>query len=98
MAYLDGSTITVDAILTRYGRKMLAQSNGFNITKFALGDDGIDYGMYNVNNPTGSAKYGQAITDMPQIEAVTADHANLKYHLMTWDRDKVFIPKITLSG
>ena len=43
MGYLDGSSITVDAILTKQGRKMLAQGQGLNITKFALGDTGVDY-------------------------------------------------------
>ena len=48
MGYLDNSSITVDAILTKKGRELMALNNGsFNITSFALGDDEIDYSLYN---------------------------------------------------
>ena len=46
MAYLDNSEITVDAILTKKGRQKLASGQSLNITKFALGDDEIDYTLY----------------------------------------------------
>ena len=50
MAYLDNSTITVDAILTKKGRERLSSGgkgqNGFQITQFALGDDEIDNELY----------------------------------------------------
>ena len=40
MGYLDNSSITVDAILTKRGRELLARNDGsFRITQFALGDD-----------------------------------------------------------
>ncbi|MBC8389714.1 MAG: hypothetical protein H8E13_16950 [Actinobacteria bacterium] len=46
MAYLDNSTITVDAILTKTGRKLLSQGNNkFKITKFGLSDSEVDYGL-----------------------------------------------------
>ena len=43
MAYLDNTTITVDAILTKKGREKLAAGQPLNISQFALGDDEIDY-------------------------------------------------------
>ena len=43
MAYIDNQTITVDAILTKKGRELLAQNGNLNITSFALSDDEIDY-------------------------------------------------------
>ena len=44
MGYLDNSSITVDAILTKRGRELLARNDGsFQITQFALGDDEVDY-------------------------------------------------------
>ena len=56
MGYLNNQVITVDAILTKKGRELLAAGNGaFNITQFALSDDEIDYTLYNPNHPTGSA-------------------------------------------
>ena len=57
MGYLDGSTITVDAILTGEGRKKLANGGGLGITKFSLGDDGVDYKLWNVNHASGSTYY-----------------------------------------
>ena len=50
MGYLNNSTITVDAILTKKGRELLAAgSSDFNITQFALGDDEVDFGLWNIN-------------------------------------------------
>ena len=59
MAFLDNSgDIILDAVLTDEGRRKLAEGNGsFNITKFALGDDEVDYGLYNANHTSGSAYY-----------------------------------------
>ena len=40
MGFLNNTTVTVDAILTKKGRELLAQgTEAFNITKFALADD-----------------------------------------------------------
>ena len=37
MGYLNNTTVTVDAILTKKGRELLARGgNAFNITSFAL--------------------------------------------------------------
>ena len=56
MGYLNNTIVTVDAILTKKGRELLAQGAGaFNITKFALSDDEIDYTLYNPSHPSGSA-------------------------------------------
>ena len=35
MGYLNGNTITVDAILTKHGRQKLAEGQSLGITKFA---------------------------------------------------------------
>jgi len=45
MGYLDGSTITVDAVLTKQGRKLLAQGQSLGIQGFCLSDTGIDYNL-----------------------------------------------------
>ena len=71
MGYLNNSTITVDAILTKKGRELLAAgSSDFNITQFALGDDEVDYGLWNINHPLGSSYYGVLIENMPLVEAI----------------------------
>ena len=62
MGYLDNTSITVDAILTKRGRELLARGDGsFNITQFALADDEIDYTLFNENHPNGSQFFGEAI-------------------------------------
>ena len=59
MGYLDNSSITVDAILTKKGRELLSKGrNSFNITQFALADDEIDYNLWNPAHPLGSSYYG----------------------------------------
>ena len=59
MAFLDNSgDIILDAVLTDTGRMRLAKGDGsFNITKFGLGDDEINYGLYDKNHPSGSAYF-----------------------------------------
>ena len=58
MGYLDNDTIIVDAILTKHGRKLLAEGAAINPTMFALSDDGVDYTLWNTDSPSGSAGYG----------------------------------------
>ena len=52
MGYLDNSSITVDAILTKKGRELLARGRDeFKVTHFALADDEVDYDLYNTEHP-----------------------------------------------
>jgi len=69
MGFLDNSSITVDAILTKRGREILSQGGNFNITKFALSDEEIDYTLYDVTHPDGTDSYGVAIENMSLLEA-----------------------------
>lgn len=84
MGYLDNSSVTVDAILTLKGRQLLAQGNtAFNITQFALGDDEIDYALWNTDHPLGTSYYGTIIENMPITEAIPDETQALKYRLIT---------------
>lgn len=86
MGYLDKSTITVDAILTNRGRELLSQGTGkgnFQITKFAVADDEVDYTLYNVAHPLGSNYYGAIIENMPVLEATPDETQIMKYKLVT---------------
>jgi hypothetical protein len=86
MGYLDKSTITVDAILTNRGRELLAQGTGassFQITKFAVADDEVDYTLYNVAHPLGSNYYGAVIENMPVLEATPDETQTMRYKLVT---------------
>lgn len=98
MAYLDNSIITVDAVLTRKGRECLAKGDGsFNITQFALADDEVDYTLYNPSHPSGSAYYGQAIENMPLMEAFVNENQSMKYKLVTLPRGTSKLPVLDLG-
>ena len=98
MGYLNNTVVTVDAILTDVGRQLLAQQNGqFKITQFDLADDEIDYTLYNPNNPSGSAYYGQAIENMPLLEAFPQANQTMKYKLVTLPRGTAKLPILNLN-
>ena len=94
MAYLDNSTITVDAILTKKGREKLAAGQGLNITQFALGDDEVDYTLYEPAHPKGSAYYDAAIKAIPVTEASPDETQTLRYKLVTLPKGTTKIPKV----
>ena len=98
MGYLNNSVVTVDAILTDTGRQLMAQNEGqFIITQFALADDEIDYTLYNPTNPSGSAYYGQAIENMPLLEAFPLVTQEMKYVLTTLPRGTSKMPVLDLG-
>jgi hypothetical protein len=99
MGYLDNSSITVDAILTKRGRELLARNDGsFSITQFALGDDEIDYTLFNENHPNGTQYASEAIENMPLIEAIPDGSNMMKSQLISLTRGKSLLPYITVSG
>jgi len=98
MGYLNNKTVTVDAILTKKGRELLARNDGsFRITQFALSDDEIDYTLYNPNHPSGSAFYGEAIENMPIIEAFPDETQDMKYKLITLPRGTAKLPVLDVG-
>lgn len=98
MGFLNNSVVTVDAILTRKGRELLAKNDGsFRITQFALADDEIDYTLYNPTHPSGSAYYGQAIDNMPLLEAFPDETQVMKYLLTTLPRGTSKLPILALG-
>lgn len=107
MGYLDKSTITVDAILTNRGRELLSRGTGtgaFQITKFAVADDEVDYTLYNTAHPLGSNYYGAIIENMPVLEATPDETQIMRYKLVTVTGEdltqfgEVIIPQIQLGG
>ena len=98
MGYLNNSTITVDAILTKKGRELLARGRDeFKITQFALADDEIDYDLYNPDHPLGSAYYGAAIENMPIVEALPDETQMMKYKLVTLPKGSARIPVVRVA-
>lgn len=99
MGYLNKATITVDAILTNRGRELLAQGTGptsaFNITKFAVADDEVDYTLYRTDHPLGSRRYGAIIENMPMLEATPDETQTMRYKLVTYTgAGQVIVPQI----
>jgi len=98
MGYLNNTSVVVDAILTDKGRQLLAQNDGsFQITQFSLSDDEVDYTLYNPNHPSGSAFYGEAIENMPIIQAFPEANEIMKYKLITLPRGTAKLPVITVG-
>jgi hypothetical protein len=94
MGYLDNQEITVDAILTKKGRQKLASGQSLNITKFALGDDEVDYSLYDAAHPKGSAFYDASILALPILEANPDETQVLRYKLVTLPRGTTRIPLV----
>jgi len=92
MGYLNNASVTVDAILTTKGRELLSKGNvnGLDIKYFALGDDEVNYDLWNPAHPLGSDYYGIVIENMPVLEASPLPEQNLKSKLIT-------LPKSTPS-
>ena len=98
MGYLNNQVLTVDAILTKKGRELLAKNDGsFRITQFSLADDEIDYTLYNPTHPSGSAYYGEAIDNMPLLEAFPDESQIMKYKLVTLPRGTAKLPVLDLG-
>tara|TARA_B000000557_G_C20813297_1_gene461530 strand:- start:5516 stop:6427 length:912 start_codon:yes stop_codon:yes gene_type:complete len=100
MAFLDNSgDIILDAVLTDTGRFRLAKGDGsFKITKFALGDDEIDYALYNKNHPSGSAYYDLELLQTPVLEAFTNNTSMLKSKLVSIPRTNLlYLPVMKLN-
>jgi len=96
MAYITqgDNVIVIDAIITKKGRENMATGKGLNIVKFALSDDEIDYGQWNPNNSQGSEYYGVKIENMPLTEANPDETRNMRYKLVSQEKDNVVVSVI----
>ena len=83
MGYLNNSTRTLDAILTKKGREILSSGGNFEVTKFALGDDEIDYALWDTAHTRGTDYYGAVIDNLPALEPFNDPSEIMKYKLVT---------------
>jgi len=98
MGFLNNTTVTVDAVLTKKGRELLAQgTNAFNITKFALADDEIDYRLYDTSHPNGTDFYGAVLEAMPLLEAFPDENHVMRYKLVTLPKNTQKMPVLSLQ-
>jgi hypothetical protein len=99
MSFLNNQSIICDAILTAKGRSILAKGQGaFKISMFALADDECDYRLWNPNHPLGSDYYGEAIENMPIIEASPDENQSMKYKLVSLKKSTNRIPVLSVAG
>ena len=99
MGFLNNATRTIDAILTKKGRELLARGqNEFKVTKFALSDDEIDYTLWDVTHPNGSNYYGQIIEAMPVLEAFPDENQIMRYKLVTLPKATTKMPVLQLPA
>lgn len=93
----NSGDIILDAVLTDAGRRRMADGS-FNITKFALGDDEIDYRLYNKTHPSGSAYYDLEIMQTPVFEAVVSQNAAINYGLLSiTNTNLLYIPSFIIN-
>ena len=99
MGYLNNTQIVVDAILTKKGRELLAKGEDqFKITQFALADDEVDYLLWNPAHPKGTDFYGEAIDNLPMIEANPDETQIMRYKLVTLPKSTAKMPMVTIVG
>ena len=98
MGYLDNSSITVDAVLTKKGREILKDGGSLNITKFSVSDTGVDYSLWNPDDPSGSAYYGEAIENLPMLEANVHSEYNLRNRLVSLNQSSIAIPALVIDS
>ena len=99
MGFLDNTTITVDAILTRKGREKLASFGSFDIVYYAFADDEIDYNLYDVTHPQGSTYYGAVLENMPLLESFVDETQVMRYKLFTNEnKDLNTLSYVTVGG
>ena len=98
MGFLDNSSIVVDAVLTKQGRELLKDGKSLEISSFTLSDTGVDYSLWNPDHPDGSAFHGEAIENLPMLEASVHSEYNLRNRLMTLPQNAIAMPVLLLGG
>ena len=99
MCFLNYTSVTVDAILTKKGRELLARGqNEFNITKFALADDEIDYNLWDTAHPNGSNYYGAVIENMPLLESFVDENQVMRFKLITLPKNTAKMPILEIPA
>ena len=99
MGFLNNTSVTVDAILTKKGRELLARGqNEFQITKFALADDEIDYNLWDTAHPNGSNYYGAVIENMPLLESFVDENQVMRFKLITLPKNTAKMPVLEVPA
>ena len=99
MAFLDNSgDILLDAVLTDAGRQRMARGE-FKIVKFAVGDEEINYELFNSDHVSGSAFFDLEIMQTPILEAFTNNTSTMSSKLLTITRNNIlYMPTLKLNN
>jgi hypothetical protein len=93
MGFLNNTSVTVDAVLTKKGRELLARGQDeFKITKFALADDEVDYRLWDTAHPNGSNYYGSVIENMPILESFVDENQIMRFKLVSLPKNTAKLP------
>jgi len=96
MGFINNTSYILNAVLTKKGKQYLAKSDGkFNITKFALSDDEIDYTLWDAAHPKGTDYYGAVLESTPMLEPCVDPEVVMKYKLFTMDVGNTALPYIS---
>ena len=99
MGFLNNTSVTVDAVLTKKGRELLARGQDeFQITKVALADDEIDYRLWDVTHPNGSNYYGAVIENMPLLEAFVDENQVMRFKLVSLPKNTAKLPVLEVPS
>tara|TARA_R100000030_G_scaffold98040_1_gene87576 strand:+ start:564 stop:1496 length:933 start_codon:yes stop_codon:yes gene_type:complete len=99
MAFQNNSgDIILDVVLTDEGRRRLALGNGsFGITQFALGDDEINYALFEAGSTT--ALQDLSILQTPILEAFTNNTSMMKSKLLSLPNPELlYLPILRLNS
>lgn len=95
MGFINNTSYILNAVLTKKGKQYLAKSDGkFNITKFALSDDEIDYTLWDSAHPKGTDYFGAVLESTPMLEPCVDPEVVMKYKLFTMDVGTKALPYI----
>tara|TARA_Y100000034_G_scaffold67412_1_gene81379 strand:+ start:428 stop:1120 length:693 start_codon:yes stop_codon:yes gene_type:complete len=95
MGFINNTSYILNAVLTKKGKEYLSKSSGnFNITKFALADDEIDYTLWDEAHPMGTDYYGAVLESTPMIESNVDPEVSMKYKLITLPEGTMALPYI----
>jgi hypothetical protein len=90
MAFLKTSdSIMIKATLTEKGKKLLSRGR-FKVAKFALGDDEIDYRMFNAAYKDDD-DYKPALLKTEIFEALKDTHKNIQFGLNSYDSGVLYL-------
>ena len=90
-------TIVIDATLTERGREKMAKGE-FLVSKFALGDDEINYDLFNKDLMFDS-EYTPALKTLPSLEAYSNRGANIHYGPTTHINGHIlYLPELVINN